>query len=297
MSRRTAPCRNDVLIPRRVPSLLVPHARSHTTPPKERFDEEGHGRGLAGRDSAPKGGGHPVGHAGMGDGPVDLASIVDRSPADKRGVKVEAGSAPAAHGSPKTAHKPAAKSSASTTASGAKASPKGTRKADSGPKPTSVREVFDKYTAFGHTGSAGELDSSKFAKLCKESKLVGKQLSITDVDLIFTKACPKGVRRLDWAHFNKALDMVAESMKLSKDEVEKRLLSTGGPAVSGTHVAANSIVDRLTDTSEYTGSHRERFDSSGKGRGKAGHDTATGGVADLSQLVDRSPADVRGRKT
>ena len=29
-------------------------------------------------------------------------------------------------------------------------------------------------------------------------------------------------------------------------------------------------VDRLTDTSKYTGSHRERFDESGKGKGLEG---------------------------
>jgi len=30
------------------------------------------------------------------------------------------------------------------------------------------------------------------------------------------------------------------------------------------------VVDRLTDTSKYTGSHRERFDEEGKGRGLSG---------------------------
>ena len=31
-------------------------------------------------------------------------------------------------------------------------------------------------------------------------------------------------------------------------------------------------VDRLTDTSKYTGSHKERFDESGKGKGIAGRE-------------------------
>lgn len=37
-------------------------------------------------------------------------------------------------------------------------------------------------------------------------------------------------------------------------------------------------MDRLTDTSKYTGSHKERFDESGKGKGLAGRyatDTGT----------------------
>jgi len=33
-------------------------------------------------------------------------------------------------------------------------------------------------------------------------------------------------------------------------------------------------VDRLTDTSKYTGSHKERFDESGKGKGAAGRSDA-----------------------
>ena len=33
-------------------------------------------------------------------------------------------------------------------------------------------------------------------------------------------------------------------------------------------------VDRLTDTSKYTGSHKKRFDESGKGKGAAGRSDA-----------------------
>lgn len=32
----------------------------------------------------------------------------------------------------------------------------------------------------------------------------------------------------------------------------------------------SAAVDRLTDTSKYTGSHKERFDDEGKGKGIAG---------------------------
>ena len=31
-------------------------------------------------------------------------------------------------------------------------------------------------------------------------------------------------------------------------------------------------MDRLTDTTKYTGAHKERFDESGKGKGKAGRE-------------------------
>lgn len=37
-------------------------------------------------------------------------------------------------------------------------------------------------------------------------------------------------------------------------------------------VAKAAAVDRLTDSTKYTGSHKERFDESGKGKGKAGRE-------------------------
>ncbi|XP_010129349.1 PREDICTED: tubulin polymerization-promoting protein-like, partial [Buceros rhinoceros silvestris] len=35
---------------------------------------------------------------------------------------------------------------------------------------------------------------------------------------------------------------------------------------------SSPTVSRLTDTSKFTGSHKERFDPSGKGKGKAGRE-------------------------
>lgn len=34
-------------------------------------------------------------------------------------------------------------------------------------------------------------------------------------------------------------------------------------------------MDRLTNTNKYTGTHKERFDESGKGKGKAGREDIT----------------------
>ncbi len=46
-------------------------------------------------------------------------------------------------------------------------------------------------------------------------------------------------------------------------------------------VANKGNVDRMTDTSQYTGSHKERFDESGKGKGKDGREN----IADNSGYV------------
>lgn len=46
-------------------------------------------------------------------------------------------------------------------------------------------------------------------------------------------------------------------------------------------MAKTGAVDRLTDTSKYTGAHKERFDESGKGKGKTGRED----IADSSGYV------------
>eukprot|EP00698_Gefionella_okellyi_P020475 TRINITY_DN642_c0_g1_i1.p1 TRINITY_DN642_c0_g1~~TRINITY_DN642_c0_g1_i1.p1 ORF type:complete len:277 (+),score=59.79 TRINITY_DN642_c0_g1_i1:55-885(+) len=46
-----------------------------------------------------------------------------------------------------------------------------------------------------------------------------------------------------------------------------------------------SIFDKLTDSSQYTGAHKHRFDADGKGRGIQGRVDGTGGIRDLSQIT------------
>lgn len=74
------------------------------------------------------------------------------------------------------------------------------------------------------------------------------------------------------------------------------------PPIRGRHPQRSTkLLDRLTDTSLYTGHHRHRFDVSGRGRGLAGRDSIVkggaesthtpqyygGNVQDLSQIVMR----------
>lgn len=70
------------------------------------------------------------------------------------------------------------------------------------------------------------------------------------------------------------------------------------PKRSASPKKGGSIFDRLTDASQYTGAHRHRFDSDGRGRGLAGRDSVAksgggagvyrgGAVSDLSQIVTR----------
>ena len=55
----------------------------------------------------------------------------------------------------------------------------------------------------------------------------------------------------------------------------------------------SAAVDRLTDTSKYTGSHRERFDDDGKGRGIAGRKEV---VDDAGYVAGYKDKDTYGHK-
>ncbi len=55
------------------------------------------------------------------------------------------------------------------------------------------------------------------------------------------------------------------------NSVIAKITSVGGPSTAGTTGVANkNTTAHLTDTSQYTGSHKERFDESGKGKGADG---------------------------
>ena len=53
-----------------------------------------------------------------------------------------------------------------------------------------------------------------------------------------------------------------------------------------------NVFDRLSSVNGYTGTHKERFNSDGTGRGMACRDTKT--KISLSSFANRGPADVRG---
>lgn len=53
----------------------------------------------------------------------------------------------------------------------------------------SLEDTFQDFCSFGAKGSA-LMDGAKFAKLCKDTKLLDKKLTATDVDIIFAKSKP-----------------------------------------------------------------------------------------------------------
>ena len=61
------------------------------------------------------------------------------------------------------------------------------------------------------------LDGASFARMCRECPDLGKNLGRTDVDLIFSKCKPVGLRRLDYEHFLDALLGLATRIYVDDD--------------------------------------------------------------------------------
>ena len=57
-----------------------------------------------------------------------------------------------------------------------------------------ISDVFKTYASFGTRQASTELDGAKFVKLFKDCGLIGKSLSSTELDIIFSKVRPLSER-------------------------------------------------------------------------------------------------------
>ncbi|XP_068953827.1 tubulin polymerization-promoting protein family member 2 [Petaurus breviceps papuanus] len=143
-----------------------------------------------------------------------------------------------------------------------------------------AEKTFHLFAAYGDSSSSSnDLNNKNFAKLCKDCGIIdGKAVTSTDVDIVFSKVKEKNSRTINWNQFQVAMKELGQKKfkgKKAEEALESifTLMKDKGPVASGvTKAVAVGGVDRLTDTSKYTGSHKDRFDESGKGKGKAGRD-------------------------
>jgi len=148
--------------------------------------------------------------------------------------------------------------------------------------PGNNAELKDIFLKFANQGkgvgkTVTEIDNKNWNKLCKDCKLYNKTCTSTDGDIAFAKHCGKGRKTLDFAGFCSLLDELAvKHFKTASSEDAKAkfrllIINAGGPKAVGTTKVTNAAVtDRMTDASKYTGSHKERFDADGKGKGLEG---------------------------
>ncbi|EDO36688.1 predicted protein [Nematostella vectensis] len=141
-----------------------------------------------------------------------------------------------------------------------------------------LQAKFESFCAFGAGAKGAQplMDNAKFGKMFRDLHLYDQKFTSTDTDIIFsrTEVKPKTERKINFNQFKVALGLCAEKKFGSKDQVGKlteKICKGKGPATSGATKAVKvGGVERLTDTKCYTGSHKERFDKSGKGKGIEG---------------------------
>lgn len=131
------------------------------------------------------------------------------------------------------------------------------------------KEQFRAFSKFGDTKSDGKhLTLSQSDKWMKQAKVIDKKITTTDTGIHFKKL--KSMK-LTLDDYNKFLEDLAKTKKVPLDEIKHKMADCGAPGVhNATPGKAAETVARLTDTSKYTGSHKQRFDEAGKGKGMAG---------------------------
>jgi len=135
-----------------------------------------------------------------------------------------------------------------------------------------LKEQFEAYGKFGDKAADGKtIKLSQSDKWFKQAKVIdGKTITTTDTGIAFRKIS-KNSPKLSFSDWNKYLDEIAKSKKVDSNALKGKLVECGKPGFTGaTKVSQNSAMERLTDTSKYTGSHKQRFTPDGKGKGKEG---------------------------
>ncbi|XP_041843278.1 tubulin polymerization-promoting protein isoform X1 [Melanotaenia boesemani] len=143
---------------------------------------------------------------------------------------------------------------------------------------TALEESFRRFAIHGDTRATGkDMHGKNWSKLCKDCGVIdGKNITLTDVDIVFSKVKKKSCRTITFDEFKAALGELARKKYKEKtgEEAEAevvKLIEGKAPIIAGvTRAVASPTVSRLTDTTKFTGSHKERFDETGRGKGKAG---------------------------
>eukprot|EP00090_Calanus_glacialis_P000228 TRINITY_DN10153_c0_g1_i1.p1 TRINITY_DN10153_c0_g1~~TRINITY_DN10153_c0_g1_i1.p1 ORF type:complete len:230 (-),score=89.01 TRINITY_DN10153_c0_g1_i1:141-800(-) len=144
------------------------------------------------------------------------------------------------------------------------------------PDKAQLKEKFKLFSKFGDKSADGStIKLSQSDKWFKQAGVIQtKGVSTTDTGIAFRKVSKKAPK-ISFVDWNKYLDEIATAKKMDVNTIKTKLVECGEPGFTGgTKVAKSAAVDRLTDASKYGGAHKERFDSTGKGRGKDGREDA-----------------------
>ncbi|TKC39057.1 hypothetical protein EI555_017337 [Monodon monoceros] len=244
----------------------------------------GQGAGAGGASPCPAADGRFVpgrpqplsaGSGGLGQPPAkagDLSLLPPSSMADSRPKTPK----PANKTPPKSPGDPAKDKAAKRLSLESEGASEGA--AAAGPELSALEEAFRRFAVHGDTRATGkEMHGKNWSKLCRDCQVIdGRNVTITDVDIVFSKIKGKSCRTISFEQFKEALEELAKKRfkdKSSEEAVREvhQLIEGKAPIISGVTKAISSpTVSRLTDTTKFTGSHKERFDPSGRGKGRAG---------------------------
>ncbi|XP_060519782.1 tubulin polymerization-promoting protein homolog [Cylas formicarius] len=138
------------------------------------------------------------------------------------------------------------------------------------PPKSTLEEQFKLFAKFGDPKSDGkQITLSNSDKWMKQAKVIdGKKITTTDTGIYFKKLKSLKVGIVDYRKF---LEDLAKNKKVEYEEIKGKLANCGPPGHHGLGAVKNtSTVERLMDSSKFTGTHKQRFDDSGKGKGIAG---------------------------
>ena len=147
-------------------------------------------------------------------------------------------------------------------------------------KQHTLEEVYHSFCA----GKA-EMSNKEWLKVNKDCGLIDKKYTSTDVDLNFSKVKTKASKNLTYEQFVEGLKHAAEKKGVDFDKIKEQVCHSSGPVFKGTKADYVKFHD---DKNLYTGVYA-------KG-GPTNVDSKGGQISDISQLCDRSGADIRGIK-
>ncbi|CAO1377468.1 unnamed protein product [Diamesa serratosioi] len=144
------------------------------------------------------------------------------------------------------------------------------------------KDQFKAFSKFGDLKSDGKfITLSQSDKWMKQAKVIDKKITTTDTGIHFKKLKNLKLSIIDYTKF---LEDLSKTRTVDMAEMKSKLTNCGAPGVlqAKSNAKAADTVARLTDTSKYTGSHKQRFDDTGKGKGIAGRREDAGGSGYVS---------------
>ncbi len=137
----------------------------------------------------------------------------------------------------------------------------------------------------GFNGGKSEMSSKDYLKINKDCGLLDKKYTSTDVDINFAKIKDKASKVIFFSQFEAGLKLAATKKGVNYETIVQMVCKTGGPKFNGTKADYVKFHD---DKSLYTGVYANG--------GPTNVDVKSGNISDISQLCDRSGANVRGVK-